>query len=44
VEERHNRRRERWIGIRSDPTSNPTFPQLGISLAGKTYFLDTSPE
>ena len=33
-------RRERWIGIRSDPT----FPRRGIKLAGKTYFLDTSPE
>lgn len=29
-------RPERWIGIRSDPT----FPQRGISLQGKTYFLD----
>ena len=33
-------RREHWIGIRFDPT----FPQKGITLAGKTYFLpdDTS--
>jgi hypothetical protein len=31
-------RPERWIGIRSEPT----FPQRGISLAGKTYFLDTN--
>ncbi|HZR33295.1 MAG TPA: hypothetical protein VFA76_15725 [Terriglobales bacterium] len=31
-------RPERWIGIRSDPT----FPQRGISLGGKTYFLDTT--
>lgn len=31
-------RPERWIGIRSDPT----FPQRGISLGGKTYFLDRS--
>jgi hypothetical protein len=30
-------RPERWIGIRSDPT----FPQRGITLQGKTYFLDT---
>ena len=30
-------RRERWIGIRSDPT----FPQRGITLQGKTYFLDS---
>ncbi len=29
-------RQERWIGIRSDPT----FPQRGITLQGKTYFLD----
>src|SRR6266404_3092898 len=28
-------RQERWIGIRSDPT----FPQRGITLMGKTYFL-----
>ena len=28
-------RPEQWIGIRSDPT----FPQKGITLAGKTYFL-----
>jgi hypothetical protein len=32
-------RQERWIGIRSDPT----FPQRGITLLGKTYFLDTNP-
>ncbi|HYG99033.1 MAG TPA: hypothetical protein VD837_07865, partial [Terriglobales bacterium] len=32
-------REERWIGIRSDPT----FPQRGITLQGKTYFLDTNP-
>jgi hypothetical protein len=31
-------RPERWIGIRSDPT----FRQKGISLGGKTYFLDTT--
>ena len=31
-------RTERWIGIRSDPT----FPQRGITLQGKTYFLDTN--
>lgn len=30
-------RQERWIGIRSAPT----FPQRGISLQGKTYFVDT---
>ena len=32
-------RQERWIGIRSDPT----LPQRGITLPGKTYFLDTNP-
>jgi hypothetical protein len=31
-------RPERWIGIRSDPT----FPQRGITLQGKTYFRDTA--
>ncbi len=31
-------RQERWIGIRSDPT----FRQRGVTLQGKTYFLDTS--
>jgi hypothetical protein len=31
-------RRERWIGIRFDPT----FPQRGITLQGKTYFLDSN--
>ena len=31
-------RPERWIGIRSDPT----FPQRGITLEGKTYFLDNN--
>ncbi len=30
-------RREHWIGVHSDPT----FPQRGITLQGKTYFLDT---
>jgi hypothetical protein len=29
-------RPERWVGIRSDPT----FPQKGITLMGKTYFID----
>jgi hypothetical protein len=32
-------RPERWVGIRSDPT----FPQRGITLQGKTYFLDSNP-
>jgi hypothetical protein len=32
-------RPERWIGIRSDPT----FPRRGITLEGKTYFLDGQP-
>ena len=31
-------RPDRWIGIRSDPT----FPQRGVTLEGKTYFLDTN--
>ena len=31
-------RRELWNGIRSDPT----FPQRGMSLGGKTYFLNTT--
>jgi hypothetical protein len=31
-------RSELWIGIRSDPT----LPQRGISLGGKTYFVDTA--
>ena len=29
-------RNEHWIGIRFDPT----FPQRGITIQGKTYFLD----
>src|SRR5439155_8195018 len=31
-------RPEQWIGIRSDPT----FPERGITLQGKTYFLATT--
>jgi hypothetical protein len=31
-------RPEQWVGIRSDPT----FPQRGITLQGKTYFLDNN--
>jgi hypothetical protein len=31
-------RDERWVGIRADPT----FPQRGITLEGKSYFLDLS--
>jgi hypothetical protein len=31
-------RNERWIGVRFDPT----FPQRGITLQGKSYFLDTN--
>jgi hypothetical protein len=31
-------RSERWIGIRSDPT----FPRRGITLQGKTYFLNSN--
>jgi hypothetical protein len=33
-------RDERWVGIRSDST-NPTFPNRGILLQGKSYFPDT---
>jgi hypothetical protein len=33
-------RHERWIGVRLDPT----LPQRGITLQGKSYFLDTSPK
>jgi len=32
-------RPERWIGYHADPT----FPERGITLQGKTYFLDRSP-
>jgi hypothetical protein len=31
-------RQDRWIGIRCDPT----FPQRGIALGGKSYFPDTN--
>ena len=31
-------RTEQWVGIRTDPT----FPQRGITLQGKTYFPDRS--
>jgi len=31
-------RREHWIGLHADPT----FPQRGVTLEGKTYFLDQS--
>jgi hypothetical protein len=31
-------RRERWVGIRSEPI----FPGRGITLEGKTYFLETN--
>jgi hypothetical protein len=30
---------KQWIGIRNDPVSRPTFPQKGVTLQGKTYFL-----
>jgi hypothetical protein len=33
-------RDDRWIGIRNDPVTRPTFPNRGITLAGKTYFVD----
>ena len=32
-------RPETWVGIRSDPDSRPTFPNRGVTLQGKTYFL-----
>lgn len=32
-------RPERWVGIRTSKT-RPTFPNRGINLAGKTYFLE----
>ncbi len=32
-------RREQWIGVRNDPVSRPTFPNRGVTLQGKTYFL-----
>lgn len=32
-------RPEQWVGIRNDPESRPTFPNRGITLQGKTYFL-----
>jgi hypothetical protein len=35
-------RDEQWIGIRNDPVNRPTFPQKGITLMGKTYFLPRS--
>jgi hypothetical protein len=31
-------RPEQWVGVRTTD-SNPTFPNRGINLAGKTYFL-----
>ncbi len=31
-----------WIGIRNDPVNRPTFPNKGISLNGKTYFIPGS--
>lgn len=33
-------RKESWIGIRNTE-DRPTFPNRGINLAGKTYFLDS---
>jgi hypothetical protein len=33
-------RDDRWIGIRNDPVTHPNFPNRGITLAGKTYFID----
>lgn len=37
---RARERGERWIGVRSSE-DRPTFPQRGILLAGKSYFLAT---
>lgn len=28
-----------WVGIRNDPVTRPTFPNRGVTLQGKTYFL-----
>lgn len=33
---------ESWVGIRNDPVTRPTFPERGVTLQGKTYFLDRS--
>jgi hypothetical protein len=33
------RKDEEWIGYRSNAISRPTFPNRGITLQGKTYFL-----
>jgi hypothetical protein len=32
-------RDETWIGIRNTPDVRPTFPNRGVTLGGKTYFL-----
>lgn len=31
---------KKWIGIRNDSDTRPTFPQRGITLRGKTYFIE----
>lgn len=36
-------REEIWIGIRNTPEARPTFPNRGVSLDGKTYFLEGRP-
>ncbi len=33
-------RHDRWTGIRNDPVTRPTFPNRGITQAGKTYLID----
>jgi hypothetical protein len=33
------KRPEQWIGIRNTPDARPTFPNRGVTLGGKTYFL-----
>lgn len=34
---------QQWIGIRNDPDVRPTFPNRGVALQGKTYFLAKRP-
>lgn len=36
------KRPEQWVGIRNTPDVRPTFPNRGVTLQGKTYFLDRS--
>jgi hypothetical protein len=32
-------RDEEWVGIRNTSDARPTFPNKGVTLGGKTYFL-----